>query len=563
MIRLGNYKLTLIILLLYTGIYFILTFPLILNFSSSFGGADGDNLITVWQHWVVRNRLFKIDNQGLSTDLLWYPQSTNFNYSINGLWRLILDLTLRLFTSNTFFIFNFSTAVSFILSAFFTFMLCRYLRHETIPSFLAGLSFAFSPYMLSEGINHVNLVNLFFLPVLLIFLLQYNNTPSLFNLTKVLVGLFLAALGSFVYFFYSLVLIALFSLFFRNVYLLLSSIIVLLLINILLPFYLGMAVFNPPIPLSNNFDTSPTVFEYFLPSYLVNKLEFLRDNFTNISYHETYVFAGWLELFLAGLFIFNFKRKKVVNKYIPLKKTHRRFMMLGLVFFVLSLGPILQWRTFDYSKSLISYLPYGFLMNLPLFNLLRYPVRLSIFFNFIIFVILSFVLSYLLKLRKIFMIFLGVIIIFERVLYPYSVFNISEPKIFTTWRQAQKNFTVMNIPLGPVIGGLVLYDQTLHGKNLIGGPLQARVFKRREFLDYFLSDKVLPYFSCQTEIKSGDLSSEDMKQFLYLKTVGYIVIYKESLSHKFCIEVKKRVEFLLRDFDTIYEDSLRKILIVN
>ncbi len=202
-------------------------------------------------------------------------------------------------------------------------------------------------------------------------------------------------------------------------------------------------------------------------------------------------------------------------------------------------------------------------MYIPPFNQLRFATRFAIFPVLILAIILSLAFSKI-KFRWVSVVLLLAGLIFERAIYPYGRFDIRVPPIFYQWQKDTSDFAVMNLPLGPVMSGLHLYDQTLHGRKLIGGLINIRVYQSRKFINYLFEDNVRPFFSCQTNPGTDAPSIDELKEFLIKYKIKFVIIYKLDVHDRFfCKELvfPEMVRFFFEEqFPVVYEDEFRKIL---
>lgn len=117
-----------------------------------------------------------------------------------GFGRLLAGLT------NHFVAFNLVILVSFPLAGLTTYWLAKYLTKNSLPAFLAGLIFAFSPYHFWQSYTHVNLSQIQWLPVFLLAWLIFLRWPQLKNFLFLLLSYLLVFFTSFIYGYFAAVL---------------------------------------------------------------------------------------------------------------------------------------------------------------------------------------------------------------------------------------------------------------------------------------------------------------------------------------------------------------------
>lgn len=541
----------------------ILTYPIFLHMGTSVNNIS-DNLGLPWFAWIFHNNIEQSKPLlNFSSDHTWYPYQTDLKLSWDSPLYYAAYFLLHIFAS-PFFINNFLTLLYFVLNAFFLFfVLYKYFKHSYIGSFVGGFIFGFSSYFLSQSLN---LQGGFFMPLLLLFCLQYNENSSKWNFVKILACVFLSGLLSFVYFFYSLLFLFVFSAIFKNWQLLKRSLLLYIAVIIFMSVFLGKGLTNSPIDDKEQVLLSGTVFDFFIPDRTSLFFKSFKSNFAPFynSAGAENVFLGYLEI---SLFIFFLVYYKKLNMKIPEVLKYKKLIILGLIFMILAFGPVLRINILyppnptDITHQIV--LPYYFLMHIPPFDLIRYSRRLSIFFVLILAIIISLIITKT-KPNKLYLSVFIIIFFLERFIYPYPVYSVSMPQIFSEWAKESSHFNVMNIPLGPVMSALPLYDQTVHHKKLLGGLIGARVFKTEDFKRFFFSDKVRPYFSCQAIENSPIIvTDQEFRDFLTKNSVGFIVVYKNDLNVEDCIQknMEERIDSaILKKYSTIYEDQYRQIL---
>lgn len=147
-----------IVILLYIGLAICFTYPLARHFSTHCAGDGTDAPHFMWSFWHTQQALWKGRESLLTTNSLFFPLPTTLLY-YSACWAYALPAALVLQwltltqTFNLFFIF------SLVASGFLTFLLARALGCGVTESFLAGLLFGFSPYMMAHGASgHLELL---------------------------------------------------------------------------------------------------------------------------------------------------------------------------------------------------------------------------------------------------------------------------------------------------------------------------------------------------------------------------------------------------------------------
>jgi len=160
------------ILFLYTLLSCLLLYPLPANLSTGLLEAQsGDPLMQIW---VVQWNIHKLTSS-LSHYFdanIFYPYSNTFTYHDHMFALGLIGLPIYTMSQNPIVTYNVLLMLSFILSAYGMYLLCREICHNDYAAFLAGLIFGFLPYRFAH-IDHLNLLSIQWLPFCLLFLTRY------------------------------------------------------------------------------------------------------------------------------------------------------------------------------------------------------------------------------------------------------------------------------------------------------------------------------------------------------------------------------------------------------
>ena len=146
-----QYKYNLIVLFLFAVFALTVTFPVIFNMSKLIYGYPDDTLGTIWGIW----RGGEVNYEGGA-----------YNIYIHTLWPIITSLTNEVITWNIVSLFN------FILSAFFMYLLVKYLTKNRIAAFISGLIYGFCPHICMQSFNHIAIAAIQWMPLYILFLLK-------------------------------------------------------------------------------------------------------------------------------------------------------------------------------------------------------------------------------------------------------------------------------------------------------------------------------------------------------------------------------------------------------
>jgi len=177
--RVSGWRLHLALLCAYALLSLGLSWPLPLHLSTHLtGDPHGDTGVYVWNLWHFRHQLI-LGHDPFYTSLLFAPvgrANLSFhNYTVfTNLLSLPLQPTLGLIAT-----FNVLYLALGVMNAYAMFLLARHLSGSVVAAALAGVLFAFSPFLTARGTAHFSLVAAAPLPVFLLLLLKAEEGPRL------------------------------------------------------------------------------------------------------------------------------------------------------------------------------------------------------------------------------------------------------------------------------------------------------------------------------------------------------------------------------------------------
>jgi hypothetical protein len=482
---------SLLVVCAYTLLTILFTYPTALRLSTHLPGEGGDTYLFVWNLWWIKKALTELRTNPFWTDYLFHPEGVSLVFHtfvpLHGLLGIPLQAFVGLVAAT-----NLINLLTFILSGYGAYLLCRHLVADRISAFIGGMIFAFCPYRFAHLLGHFHLTSTEWLPFFALALLKVADAAGRDRIRAPLscaVLLLLIALCDYYYLFYALILMALFV-----IYRLREE---------------GSRAFlerdAPPLA------TALGLFLVgFAPILAMAGLELLRegretvhgwggattfqaDLLAYVTPSPLHPLLGPLTRSISGRFAGNIAEATVFAGYLPLilglaalvklRQTHRwaRFWSLGLVtFFVLSLGPFP--RILGTAIRLIP-LPYQLVMRTPVLNDLRVPSRFAIMVMLSLAVLAAFACRRVLDRtrsplgRLLIAVALTLAISFEYLALPFPMFQPSVPEIYRQMGSEPELYTVLDLPLGwrtglKMVGEFLpesLYYQTVHEKRLVGG----------------------------------------------------------------------------------------------
>ena len=194
-------KMGLFPLILYFIFFCILTYSLILQFSTHFFADQGDGLQMVWNLWWVNKAVTELHQPLWQTQYLHYPYGVSLlGHALtpfNGFMGILLLRFLTLIEAH-----NFIVVFSFIVGGLTAFLLAYYFTKSYWGSIIAGFIFTFSNYHFAHAQGHLELVSLEWIPLFVLFWYMLITKPRIILAIASAIVLFAVLLCDYYYFLY-------------------------------------------------------------------------------------------------------------------------------------------------------------------------------------------------------------------------------------------------------------------------------------------------------------------------------------------------------------------------
>lgn len=580
-------KTFILVTLLYFFVATLITFPLIVNLNTlipyfpnwlptwlpaakDWAPTFGDSHFFPWFLWWFKKALFDLHQNPLTTGYLFAPQEVFLGSSLENLINILLSLPLQLFFSpivayNLLIIFNFAlagTAVFYFVSYLLKDSPCTQ-GLSFSSAFIAGLFFLTSSFMVLRSLGHFNIQTTAYLIFFLLFFIRIFELKKIRDGVFAAMFLFLTALSSWYYFFYSLIIGLLIALYFWHQEIIqakttpfrlgslnLRGVLAFLFLSafFFLPFIFllyisGRAGVLHGHSIAHSIVYSSDLLSYFLPhrlSFLYQPLGVWADRFLGLwifggNTMEKTAFLGLSGLAAIGFYLVNGK-----------DDPRRRLWLLLLgVAFILSLGPLL---TAAGQISPIP-LPYGFLYYFfPFFVFLRDPNRFSVFVFLLSALFLGYfgkvILGKLGKLRRVlFSVTFGLLIVLDNLVWPYPLIKVGDNSFYQSLKADKTDFTILNLPLreDKAANHPYLFAQLFHEKKMINGAVQPVGYTEALFNP--IRSYPLSLLNCDYQKTAKDVTNQsrwvgDLKKYLQSQNVRYIIWHKDlPVLDEICPEV--------------------------
>ena len=507
-----KYKVGIIILLLYFLLSLIMTYPLILNFTTSVPGDNYDTWVFIWNFWWVKKVLTEPNLNLYYTNYQYYPNGSSLAFHTLSLFNSFLSLPMQLI-SNIVISYNIIFLLSFILSSYGMFLLINYLIKDKKIAFISGIAFAFCPYHFGHALGHLNLLSIEWIPFYVLFFIKIFQENKKSN--SILTGIFLS-INSLTDWQYGIFLI-IFSILYliyrylieRNIKFdrsLLSKLALFSMIFILITLPFVFPLISDSRQYSFIFkseDMQP--YFYIIPNFM-NPLwgNFFHYLLPNVGFAENMMFLGYTIIFIT---LIGIRR--------TFKKT--KFWIISLIFFFLiSLNPRLDLFGIKFMSPLYSLFYYLF----PFFSYISIVNRFSILVMFSLIVIFSFALENIMKKFKgnfhgfpkdMIYYIISILILVEFLSIPYPLSNAKIPEV--AYEIKNQSTTILNLPFSP--NPYSLYLQTVHEKKLLNGYISRPQNSSMDLLN-----------NIHNLLISGKF--QDVSDILSFYNVKYITLDKNS-----------------------------------
>jgi hypothetical protein len=153
----------------------VFTFPLVLRLTTHVPGeVEGDVPVYIWNLWWMQHAL----STGISplfTDYIFAPYGASLAFHAFVFLKAFIAIPLQWFCS-AWTAYNLLILLTFALAGYGMFVLARHLTGDRRAAWVAGLLYAFSPYMLTRGLGHLNYLSGEWMPLYVLCLIRLLET---------------------------------------------------------------------------------------------------------------------------------------------------------------------------------------------------------------------------------------------------------------------------------------------------------------------------------------------------------------------------------------------------
>lgn len=542
----------------FTILSIVMTYPLILNFTSMFPGAE-DIWQTIWYFWMTGNILSGIGSSiclhtnPFFSNYIFYPDGAPiipFGTAYNQLLaQVLIPILGNVATLNLLYL------SSFIISGFGAYLLVRHITKNNTAAIISGAIFTFAPYHFEHAFaGHLGSVTMQWIPFCALFLFRMIELKDKRDAILAAIFYILVSMSDMQYMVFMGTFIALFMFFFfvtGDIKIRKNDI-----VNIFIFLLISMVMI---IPLNITSIITGLSSDNYLKPNLYEKMYSSVDlpNFFIPSTHHP-VFGGfvaeynldrlggygipWERVTYIGITVLAL----IIYASIRCKSKAIFFWQLSAIFFaLLSLGPIL--KVFGHS-SFFGFevpMPYSIISSIiPGLNNSRTPGRYEVITLLSISVLAGVGIVKLMqdleasgkfknymKIVNILPAILMVLILFEYLSVPFAMSDVPVPEFYNQLANDNANYAIVEIPASTnyTAGITCEYYQSIHHKKMVGGQFSRIPTSVKDF------EQNVPYLrSMETYQYPMDLFSQNIT--LVTKTlfrnldIRYVIIHKDFLT---------------------------------
>ena len=537
------------VILIFSVIAVIFTFPVILDFTTEAVGLDCyDQCHMMWRIWWA-DFSFENNLDFHHSNYMFYPDGTDIGGNLAYFTTFIGFLLVQFLDYIT--AWNVIWFLGLVFGGYGCYLLANNFNKNYLSSIIAGMIFTFGTYHMVHSMLHIGLSMIVWLPIFVLFLFKLLEKQSKYY---AIVGGTVFFLVSLTHLYYT-AFIFMFSIVFFTVYVFrqkkvsnktfITNFSVLLTIGLISTSVLFLV--NPtsgdefPMrPLIEHIDYSISLENLILPNSL-QTTQIISNYEMNTSFYsffdspvmypniEAMVFLGYSVIFLSALAVIRYRRNHIWF-----------WLLICGIFILMSFGPELKIL---HEPTGITLPHKVFYDVVPEWDEIRAPARFIVMANMALAVLASYAVYGLIKnkfssFKQQLMLtaVIGFVILFEFSMIPYPSYSEPIPDIYEEIKNDESKFAVLPVPIGGIgdyglmSDPLVLYHQ-LHLEKPIYGGHESRV--THETLSntqtYFLN--MFHILGSKDDVIKQDLATYGLSLFDYFD-IKYVILQKAVLANE-------------------------------
>lgn len=501
----------------------------------------GDDQYYLWQMWWTKTALVDQAHPLWQTDQVFYPAGVDLRRGYDAIFATLVSVPLQRLTDNLILIYNVVTLGSLVASAYGAYLLARYVTKRDGPSWIAGLIFGFTPYLIARTCCHLNMVSAEFIPIFLLAVLKALESKQwrwvfLAGLSFAFVGL-----GSWIYFIGSGLLLVVVMIWrgFRHdwhVAFMRTALIGVVGTLLVSPFMIPAFQASNQSPLLMTNEVALRDFSLDLTSFFVPiggsvmdlpAVQELRKSLDPSIEQDGYL--GTIEIGIAVVVLMVWLRRRRTTMSVGL------WVSIFATFVVLSLGPVLK-----IARVLTLPLPGGVILQIPPFSYASSPSRYVLFGALALGMIVAIALARWTETMKkrhprrylALVALIALSLLAERLPAVDASSRRTVPSYVNELRTSGEPGAVLDLPLGYGLFVKSMQYQTIHQRPIVGGYVQrhAQTAQSRSFIE---TDPVLLSMLCNDWYRDTGFPdpSETTDRFAKrLQTIGvaYVIVHQRD-----------------------------------
>jgi hypothetical protein len=159
------------VLLLFLLLAVVMTWPLLIEFTSSLPAGSGDVRQNFWNFWWWKKCLLELHQSPYWTQYLFFPAGVSLVFYTHSSFNMLLALPVTVMLGPAA-AYNFCVLFALTLSAWGAYLLLRDLTGDSRAGVLAGIIFSYFPQHIEQTLEHLNLFSIEFIPLALLYFLR-------------------------------------------------------------------------------------------------------------------------------------------------------------------------------------------------------------------------------------------------------------------------------------------------------------------------------------------------------------------------------------------------------
>lgn len=170
-------RLSILVFSSYALLSLIFTYPLVVNLTTHVPGeVEGDVPVYIWNLWWMKHSLLEWHSP-LFSDFVFAPYGVSLAFHAFVFLKAFIAVPLQALMS-AWMAYNLLILFTFAMAGYAMFLLARHLTGDEGAAWVAGLVYAFSPYMLTRSLGHLNYLSGEWMPLYILCLMRLVETPQ-------------------------------------------------------------------------------------------------------------------------------------------------------------------------------------------------------------------------------------------------------------------------------------------------------------------------------------------------------------------------------------------------